>query len=341
MSGRHAATVLAMLAALVMAPSSVFAAAPNELRSPAISPLVGTTATLFELSVGYSGDDPASGVTARVASKTVAMWLSSGTSRAGTWTGGTFLPAGSWKVTFQANASQGRDPKPLIFGPITVSPGVTQPPSSPITSQPSDGTEPGGTSPTVEPRPQESAAPSSSGNRAKAGASAEPSSGAAAATSEGPSASQPQHREGPRDRSAGARGSSPPDGGAAPAQPTASAGTGDGGGNQAVGRELAGMVLLFGIGGVAAVALLGAAWILIAARRDRAEPAVAASPTLDPAISALSSAERRARRRVRLRPSDDPILAALGLHDEQPPPPDPQPGEEDGRPRRFRRAARK
>jgi hypothetical protein len=344
MSPRRAVTVLAMLAALVMAPSSLFAAAPNELRSPAITPLAGTTATLFELSVGYSGDDPANAVTATVAGKTVALRLSSGSSRDGTWTEGTLLPVGSWMVTFRANASQGRDPKPLIFGPIIVSPGVTQPPSTPITSQPSDGTEPGETSPTVEPKPRGSAAPSSSGNPAQAGASTEPSGGAAAAASKGPSASEPKHGEAPRDRTAGARGSSSPDGGAAPAQPTASAGTDTGGGSQAVGRELAGMVLLFGIGGVAAVALLGAAWILIATRRDRAEPSVAALPTLDPAVPATSplpSVERRARRRARLRPSDDPILAALGLHDEQQPLPDEDSGEAGGRPRRFRRAARK
>jgi hypothetical protein len=100
------------------------------------------------------------------------------------------------------------------------------------------------------------------------------------------------------------------------------------------------MVLLFGIAGVAAVALLGAAWIIIISRRDRAEPSVAVAPPIDAAVPAMPTVEQRASRRARLRPSDDPILAALGLHDEEPLPPDGERGGQAEPKRRFRRAAR-
>jgi hypothetical protein len=340
MSLRRAARVLAMLAALVMAPSSVFAAAPNEIRSAAINPLAGSTATLFELSVGYRSPagNAASSVTVSVAGKIITLQLTSGSTVDGTWTGSTTLPAGSWLVTFQADASKGADPTATV-GPISVSLGVTQPPSSPVVSQPSTDTpQPGETSTTAQPKPQQSAASSSGGSATTAVGTAEPSGGSAAAASETAAASHAGHRQSRHGRSTGPQSSSSPEGGAAAVQPTATASTG---GGQPVGRELVSMVLLFGIGGVAAIALLGAAWIIIAARRDRAEPSMAAVPTLDPSIPAIPRAERRALRRAQLPPSDDPILAALGLHDEQPPPPDEGRDEGDGRTRRFRRASRK
>jgi hypothetical protein len=240
------------------------------------------------------------------------------------------LPVGSWMVTFQANTSKGAYPTATL-GPISVSRGVTQPPSSP--GQPATDTpEPGETSTTAQPRPQHSAEQSSGGGAPAAGTgTGEPSGGAAAAASEAPGPAT--HRPATHPRPTGQRSSSSPDGGAAPVQPTGTASTGA---RQAVGRELVGMVLLFGIGGVAAVALLGAAWIIIAARRDRAQQSVVALPTLDPRIPvtpAFTSAERRVLRRAQLPPSDDPILAALGLHDERPPT-DEGPSEESGRARR-------
>jgi hypothetical protein len=339
MSPRLAVMVLAMLAALVVAPSSVFAAAPNALYGAAFSPSAGTTATLFELSVSYSGSGPANVVTATVAGKTVALGLSSGGLLDGTWTGGTTLPAGSWMVTFQANASQGHDPKPVSVGPINVSPVVTQPPVSPIAGQPSDTADPGDASPTAaETKPLQSTAPSTNGSAAPVGGSAEPTGGAAAAASAGASASQPDPRDSPHGRSAGTRASSSPDGGAAPASSTAGAGTA--GGTQAAGSEQLGTVLLFGIAGVAAVALLGAAWILIASRRDRTQRPVVVGPPVDPALTAIPTVEQRAARRARLRPSDDPILAALGLNDEEPSTPDGGHTQAAAGKRRFRRAAR-
>jgi hypothetical protein len=277
-------------------------------------------------------------VTATVAGKTVTLQLTSGSTVDGMWAGSTILPVGSWMVTFQANTSKGADPTATL-GPISVSLGVTQPPSSP--GQPATDTpEPGDTSTTAEPKPQHSAEQSSGGGAPAAGTgtgTGEPSGGAAAAASEAPGPAT--HRPARHPRPTGQHSSSSPNSGAAPVQPTATASTGAG---QAVGRELVGMVLLFGIGGVAAVALLGAAWIIISARRDRAQPSVVALPTLDPRIPAtpaLPSAERRALRRAQLPPSDDPILAALGLHDERPPT-DEGPSEQSRRARRFRRPPR-
>lgn len=98
------------------------------------------------------------------------------------------------------------------------------------------------------------------------------------------------------------------------------------------------MVLLFGIAGVAGVALLGAAWIIIASRRDQEEPSLVVIASVDPAIPVIPTVEQRAMRRARLRPSDDPILAALGLNDEEPLPP--EQGDQGANTRRYRRAAR-
>jgi hypothetical protein len=337
MSPRRAIVVLAMLAALVVAPSSVSAAEPNELLGAAITPSAGTTATLFELSVSYSGGNPANAVTATVGGKTVALWLSSGNELDGTWTGATALPQGSWWVTFRADVSRKRDPTALA-GPVSVSLGDTQPPESPRSSQPADTTDPTDAPATSEPEPQPSAISSPGGAGAPVDGPAEPSGSTQAAASEGPSASKAGHRDAPHGRSAGARASGSLDGGVAPAQPTAAAGPG--GGGQGVGNELVGMVLLIGVVGVAGVALLGAAWIIVASRRDRREPSLVVPPPSDAAVAAIPAVEQRARRRARLRPSDDPILAALGLNDEEPLDPAGGQGDQGRSERRFRRAAR-
>jgi hypothetical protein len=84
--------------------------------------------------------------------------------------------------------------------------------------------------------------------------------------------------------------------------------------------DLLDTVLLFGIVGVAAVALVGVGWIVITGRRNDQELADAGIGT-DPAVSAIPTVEQRAIRRARLNQSSDPILAALGLPDTDPPPP--------------------
>jgi hypothetical protein len=66
------------------------------------------------------------------------------------------------------------------------------------------------------------------------------------------------------------------------------------------------------------VAILGAGWVVIAGRRDGAEASpVPAAVEPDRAVAAIRTVDARARRRAQLRPSDDPILAALGLPDDQ------------------------
>jgi hypothetical protein len=336
MSPHRAVMTLAMLAALVMAPSSAFAAG-NELHSASVSPSIGTSATLFELSVRYaSASSAANDVTAVVAGKTVPLWLASGSSLSGIWTGGTALPAGSWMVTFQANASKGADPS-LTVGPVIVSPVGIQPSFTPGSEPSTDGTDPGEVTPTAEPKPQASSQPSPTGVAAPASDVAKPSGNQAPDASGVAASPRRPGREGaPHGRSAVPHASGPSGGVAAPGPPTASGTSSD---PQAVGRELVGVVLLFGIAGVAAIALLGAAWILLASRRDRAELTVAPAPVVDPVTPAMSTVDRRALRRARLRPSNDPILAALGLNDEEPPPPDSGDADATATPRRLRRGA--
>jgi hypothetical protein len=342
MSARRAATIMAMLAALVVAPSSVFAAAP-ELRSAAVAPPAGTTVTLFVLSVDYrSSGNPAKGITAMVGDKTITLSLSSGGLTNGTWTGSTTLPAGSWTVTFRAVASKSVQPIFATFGPVSVAQVVSQASPAPVSSRPpSDAAASDDATPTrtTEPKPQASVDATASGAAAGAGGTGQPSSGAvpsgAASTASDPSSPRSPGRGGARARSPRAQPSSSPDGAAAPGQPGA-----DGSDGQGAGQELVSLVLMFGIAGVAAVALLGAVWILIASRRDRGQPSVALATTIDPALSAIPSVEQRALRRARLRPSDDPILAALGLNDEEPSTPGGGHPEAAARKRQLRRAAR-
>jgi hypothetical protein len=80
-------------------------------------------------------------------------------------------------------------------------------------------------------------------------------------------------------------------------------------GGAASGDEFLIGVLLFGLAGVAAVALIGTGLLL--ARRDRGK---------DPRPTAMAQAaealERRTVRRSKVRVGNDPIVAALGVDDE-------------------------
>jgi len=85
-------------------------AAQNGLVSPSVSPRTGTPATTFVFSVTYDGRDPASSVVAIVAGQTVSLALVSGTTTSGAYSGASQLAAGTWTVTFSADASRGNDP---------------------------------------------------------------------------------------------------------------------------------------------------------------------------------------------------------------------------------------
>jgi hypothetical protein len=336
MTARRAVMVLAMLAALVLAPSSVFAAS-NELVGALVTPPAGTTATLFVFSVVYesSAGNAANGVTASAAGKTISLSLTSGSPQAGTWTGSATLSAGSWMVSFQASATKGPQPS-ATFGPVSVA-AVSTPSSSPTGVVPSaDTPDPGDVSSTAQPKPQASTEPRSSGPATQASGTARPSAAPDPATTDPAVPGGPGHGGTSHRRSGDPHASSSPAGAVAPSQPV----PGDSrDSDKDVDQQVAGVVLLFGIAGVAAIALLGAAWILLATRRDRVEASVGVAPTVDPAITAIPTLEQRALRRARLRPSDDPILAALGLNDQEPMPPDDTPSEDRPSGRRSRRVA--
>ncbi len=81
------------------------------------------------------------------------------------------------------------------------------------------------------------------------------------------------------------------------------------------------MVLLVGLSGVAAVALIGVALMLAGRRRDHGDEAAVPAAESSAAKSTMSSPEatpdtvmeRRMRRHSRVRMTDDPIVAALGI----------------------------
>lgn len=100
---------LAFAAACAM-PGPAWGAQPNQLLSPQVSPRAGTPTTTFVFSVSYEGRDPASSVVATVAGQTVILGLVSGTTSSGVFSGGSQLPAGTWAVTFVADAARGNDP---------------------------------------------------------------------------------------------------------------------------------------------------------------------------------------------------------------------------------------
>ena len=101
------------------------------------------------------------------------------------------------------------------------------------------------------------------------------------------------------------------------------------------------VALLVGTVAVAALALLIAGWIAIGGARPAEEEVVVETGTAgeDPGIAAIAAVERRAMRRARLRASDDPILASLGLSDADPA--EPAPKLEGRLPRRTQRVKRK
>jgi hypothetical protein len=84
-------------------------------------------------------------------------------------------------------------------------------------------------------------------------------------------------------------------------------------------------ILLFGFAGVAAIAMLGVGWLLVTGRQRDAEPMAAeAGSVVDPAIQAIPTVEQRALRRARISRANDPILAALGLPEDEAPPQEPK-----------------
>jgi hypothetical protein len=120
------------------APPAV-AAAGNSLSDGSVSPGTGSTETIFLFSVSYSSPRgfAATRVVMHVANQVIDMALVAGTADDGIYEASAQLPEGSWPVTFEATAVQGRSP--TLAGPtVTVSPvpAATAPPPAPVPPAP-------------------------------------------------------------------------------------------------------------------------------------------------------------------------------------------------------------
>jgi len=336
--------ILAIFAALWGAPSSV-SAAVNELSSPEVSPGSGSVTTVFTFRVRYEGGSPAASVDVTVAHLTVPMVLESGSLTAGWWRGVAALPVGAWSTSFRASAVLG--PSATVSGPaVTVADTTTLPPAtagptSPTTKATPESAPVGPISPTAPPAapapsPQETADAAAAGatpvpaapDAEAAPADPDPDAApAGAGESEVPtghgSAAMPEPGQTADDDgdapavdgapAAPAASAPVPTGGMARIRPAAASTSGD---ERAATDELVSDVLLFGLAGVASVAVVGTL-LLVAGRRREPEraPAIATPRNAAPSV-AKSAALRRIAREDRGRAADDPIIAALGVDDE-------------------------
>ena len=104
-----------------------------------VSQISGTTATSFDFSVAYNSSQPvrnALSVWAEVGSVTVPLTLASGNTHAGTWTGSSTLPVGSWQVTFHATIAADPQPEPFIGPVVTVTQAPTPTPDTDAATDP-------------------------------------------------------------------------------------------------------------------------------------------------------------------------------------------------------------
>jgi hypothetical protein len=123
------ASIIALLLTFSVAASASAAPGAAKLNGPTVTPVTGTTSTLFVFSVHFIGSasDEAVSVSVSVAGSSMALVLSGGTPQNGTWTGSRTLPAGSWPVEFTSISSGGTNPP--IAGPTVV---VTAPTPTPV-----------------------------------------------------------------------------------------------------------------------------------------------------------------------------------------------------------------
>jgi hypothetical protein len=335
---RRAALVLAILAALVGAPSSLLAAPPNQLSDPAASPTSGGTLTTFFLSVRYTstGGNPAHAVVAETGPLSVELSLVSGTATDGLWRGSTRLPAGTWTITFRAAVDQG--PQPSLAGPTLIVAPAPTPTPSPSSPQVRPVTVEAQPTSTPEVNPEATASAASVTPDARPAGSAEVSAVPEQPSTNGEAAT-PRPTVGvdarPVPASSTARGGAEADTEPSPAiggnttdgAPRASTGgsprasDAPGGGLVEGNRgdpAAADLLLLLGVVvSVAAVTLLGTGWMLAVRGRDEPERASALSGrgrrTAEATRRAEGIEERRRRRRAQRLPGHDPVLAALGL----------------------------
>jgi hypothetical protein len=298
---------VAILAALIWAPSIVLAAPPNALSSPAVTPTSATTLTPVSVSVHYTSTagNAATGVFASIGPLEVSLTRVGGTAVNGTWSATTLAPVGTWRVTFRATASQG--PQPTIDGPLltvtatstpTAAPGSANP-APPVESSIAPSFDGSGSSATASPDPP--AAPVASGGAAGPVASptANAAPGAPASSGGGaraaPAATRPPAADGSQHPGRAQRPSG------AAAATAAPAGLPEGIDGAVAGTDL--VVLLSVILGATAMALLGTGWLVVG--RDRAS---------EDELAAVRSegAARRAGRPVTSRElGEDPVIAAM------------------------------
>lgn len=324
MTLRRGLLLLAMLTALIGAPSAALAAPPNQLLAPTATPAAGTTSTTFVLSVAYAsaGGNAATAVTATVAGRTLAMSRSVGSATHGVWTVTTALPAGSWPVTFHATTQKG--PEPSVGG-VTVSVASIVPPPTPRGPDPTPTKDVEGDGDAPTPTPAEapvSARPSSSPGAAIDGSSTPSAAGAPAPANGGESGASSggvvtaptgdDAAAGPGDPNVPA---SPVPSSAAPEAP----GTGSSGPEAgrrtdvvAVDSTTIWTIMVGGLAAVAAVALLGSAWLFLGRRRDGEDPEPVTAPD-GPAAIGRGASGLRSRRRALREAAEDPVLAAMGL----------------------------
>lgn len=325
--------LIAFFAALLGAPSTVLAAPPNALSAAAVSPTSGSTSTLFVFSVRYvsSGGNPARAVSVSVAGRTLAMSRISGTSTNGSFRATTTLPAGSWPTTFAAQPAQG--PEPILAGPtLAVASAVTPAPSPSVAPLPKTAPS----SPTL--MPAENTAPSPA-PETKSQPSSEPATAAAApeptevpqpAAAPDPAAATPSTEKAIGSWPSALPAPAAADATATPAAPATVAspqGSRSSAAPARTGPLLPGgqspwSLLAIVVFGVAALAITGIAWLLVIDRRrhDDEDPLAVGAGSFgrrgERAARGASLADtiaERAVRRSRLDPSDDPIVAAMGL----------------------------
>ncbi len=196
--------VIAIAAEVILTAPAMGAPPATQLQNPTVTPLSGTTATMFQLSVQFqSSTTTATSVTASIASKSVPLVVKSGKSGHETWAASTTLPPGSWTVTFTAVSASGPNPAPVSAGPVVVTAQTPTPRPSPTVAPtprptPRPTTVPGtpATGASVTPGASQtpygttvidaSSSPSASGSGGASASSALPSSSASPAQSDSP-----------------------------------------------------------------------------------------------------------------------------------------------------------
>lgn len=338
-------TVMAMLAALVGAPPSA-SAATNILHAPAATPTAGTVGTSFRLHVEYRGTFRATSVKAELVAVSVPMTLVAGSPRDGAWEASVTLPPGTWPLTFGATAERGNNPSldgPVItvshstavptgpfLAPATTESGDSRTPDREFedvdgaddtrtpgaegaagqTTAPGDG-QSGSQAGTVAPSGQDSDTPAARSSPTGGTGRGAHDDGEAARAGDGESGANAG------DASPEASPASGPTGAAASgvAQPQIAPSeldAGDGGEPRAMTDEIISTAARLTGAWAAALLVVVALVIGFLVRRRRRTPAEAEATSV--AASADAILRRRALRRAR-RPmaDDDPIIASLGL----------------------------